>query len=165
MEFWDVYDAQGNRTGRVKPKGAAFAPDERHLAMEAWIINGQGEILLQRRSDACELLPGLWGLTTGRMLAGEDSRAGCVREVWEELGLAVRPEEPRLLRRIIRRDLIWDVYRIDREADLAALRLQPEEVSDVRWVTPAGLRAMVRAGEVFEYPEIYALLDEVAQGK
>lgn len=78
---------QGRKTGRIKAKTGIWLPGEFHLAMEAWILNSNKEILLQRRADSCEVLPGVWGLTTGRMLAGENSKVGCVREIQEELGL------------------------------------------------------------------------------
>ena len=165
MEYWDVYDAQGNKTGRVRPKGDAFAPDERHLAMELWIWNSRGEVLLQKRADTVEILPGMWALTTGRMRAGEDGRTGCLREAAEELGLALRPTEPRHVRRIIRETMIWDVYRVDRDIDPATLRLQPEEVSDVQWVSPESFRQMVWRGEMIFYPEILELLEEMSAAR
>lgn len=162
MEYWDVYDAQGNKTGRIRQKGDTFAPDERHLAMELWIWNRRGEVLLQKRADTVEILPGMWALTTGRMRAGEDGLAGCLRETAEELGLVLRPSEPRLVRRIIRETMIWDIYRVDRDIEPAMLRLQPEEVSAVQWVSPESFREMVQRGELICYPEIFELLGEMA---
>lgn len=164
MEYWDVYDAQGNRTGRMRPKGQPFAPGERHLAMEVWIWNSRGEILLQKRADTVELLPGMWALTTGRVKAGEDSLAGCMREAREELGLLLHPREIRFVRRILRarETMLWDIYRVDRDIDLSALHLQREEVATVRWILPETFREMVREGKIFEYPEIYELLDEMS---
>lgn len=167
MEYWDVYDVQGNKTGRVRPKGDAFAPDERHLAMELWIWNSRGEVLLQKRADTVEILPGMWALTTGRMRAGEDGLSGCLREAAEELGLALHPSEPRLVRRILREgeSMLWEIYRADRDIDPASLRLQPEEVSDVRWVSPETFREMVRRGELISYPEIFELLEEMTSAR
>ena len=68
MEYWEVCNACGDRTGQIRPKGAFFGPGEYHPAMEAWIKNSRGEILIQQRSVECEILPGAWGLTTGRMI-------------------------------------------------------------------------------------------------
>lgn len=101
---------RGRKTGRIKAKTGIWLPGEFHLAMEAWILNSNKEILLQRRADSCEVLPGVWGLRTGRMLAGENSKVGCVREIQEELGLTVQPEAPAFLRRIFRTELIWDLF-------------------------------------------------------
>ena len=93
MEYWEVCNACGDRTGQIRPKGAFFGPGEYHPAMEAWIKNSRGEILIQQRSVECEILPGAWGLTTGRMIAGESTQQGCIREIREELGLCVTPSQ------------------------------------------------------------------------
>lgn len=68
MEYWDVYDEKGRKTGRIKAKTRIWLPGEFHLAMEAWILNSNKEILLQRRADSCEVLPGHQGLETAQRL-------------------------------------------------------------------------------------------------
>ena len=73
VEYWDICDSEGNLTGHVVPKGTAFGEGEYHLAMEAWIVSSNRQILIQRRAESCEVLGGVWGLTTGRMVAGEDT--------------------------------------------------------------------------------------------
>ncbi len=66
---------------------------QRHRATEirpgvaAMIRNGQGQILLQRRSDN-----GLWGLPGGSVEIGESVQQAIVREVEEETGLGVEVE-------------------------------------------------------------------------
>ena len=161
MEYWDLYNEHGEKTGRSVCKGESLSPGEFHLAMEAWIVNQKGQVLIQRRSSDCEILPGMWGLTTGRMVAGEDTRSGCVRELREELGLCVRPEQLRFLRRILRRDgthLIWDLYLLILEASLCELKLQSEEVSEAKWVDVAQMEEMILSGQMFFYPEIWEML-------
>ena len=54
-------------------KEADYLPGEYHLAVEAWVFNRRREILIQQRSWHREILPGKWSLTTGRIIAGEDS--------------------------------------------------------------------------------------------
>ena len=111
MELWDVYDKKGRKTGALKEKEADYLPGEYHLAVEAWVFNRRREILIQQRSWHREILPGKWSLTTGRIIAGEDSEQGCVRELKEELGIQVKQKELSFLRRIVREDpLIWDIY-------------------------------------------------------
>lgn len=164
MEYWDIYDAQGRSTGRVHRKGEPLKPGDYHLAGEIWVCNAKQEFLLQQRSLACEQLPGVWSHTTGRIRAGEDSRSGCVRELAEELGLMVQPSELQLLRRIIREDglgLIWDVYLLHCEVDLSQLVLQTEEVAQARWVDAAEFKRMLARGDIFHYPEIEQILQQV----
>ena len=161
MEQWDIYDRQGNLTGRVKKKHAVLAPGEFHLAMEAWIVNSNQQILVQKRSEQCEILPGKWALTTGRMVAGEDSLSGCVREIGEELGISVQKQDIHFITRIFQTDSIWDLYWVKKDIAEDACRLQAEEVAGVRWVTVSEFRRMMEQGEMFRYPEIEDILDRI----
>lgn len=161
MESWDIYDRQGSRTGRTAIKGQPLNKDEFHVVIEAWILNDQFEILLQRRSPNCRILPNSWSHTTGRIIAGESSLEGCLREVQEELGLEVQPEGVRFLQRIQRDDdshMIWDIFLIRKNFALSELRLQETEVAGVKWVSEREFIQMVESGECFHYPEIFDIL-------
>lgn len=57
------------------------------IGVTAIVINGAGEILLQRRSDN-----GTWALPGGLIEPGEHPGDAVIREVWEETGVTVRPE-------------------------------------------------------------------------
>ena len=155
MELWDIYDEQGNRTGKTKPKGSPMEPGEYHLSMEAWIMNSEGKILLQLRAPGCDILPNTWSLTTGRMIAGEDTLQGCIRELKEELGVTVKEEDITFLRRLIRRSrgLLWDAYLVRADIPLEALKLQEEEVSEAAWITLEEYQKKVLEGAVFAHPE------------
>ena len=160
MELWDVYDKKGRKTGALKEKEADYRPGEYHLAVEAWVFNRRREILIQQRSWHREILPGKWSLTTGRIIAGEDSEQGCVRELKEELGIQVKQEELSFLRRIVREDpLSWDIYFTLQDVPVEELRLQKEEVIQARWVSFDQFRAYLKRGSVFRYPEIDEVLD------
>lgn len=160
MELWDVYDKKGRKTGALKEKEADYLPGEYHLAVEAWVFNRRREILIQQRSWHREILPGKWSLTTGRIIAGEDSGQGCVRELKEELGMQVKQEDLSFLRRIIREDpLIWDIYFTLQDVPVEELRLQKEEVIQARWVSFDQFRAYLKRGSVFRYSEIDEVLD------
>src|SRR5919199_4691138 len=56
------------------------------VAVTAVVVNDQGELLLQKRSDN-----DLWGLPGGAMNLGESIGQAVVREVREETGLEVQP--------------------------------------------------------------------------
>jgi isopentenyldiphosphate isomerase len=166
MEQWDIYDKYGNPTGRTMEKGSMASEEDYHLAMEAWIINSKKEILIQQRSKYCEILPNIWGHTTGRMMAGENSAAGCIREIKEELGISVREEEVHFIRRIIREDsyrLIWDVYIVKKDFLLSGIKLQEQEVAQAKWVPVEELKNMMNSSEFSEYPEIYEVLSYVEE--
>ena len=105
MEYWDIYDKDGNFTGRKKGKYEKWSKDEYHLATEVWVINSKKQILIQKRSDKCEILPSMWALTTGRVVSGETTRQGCIRELREELGINASEDEGKLVRSYLKNRL------------------------------------------------------------
>ncbi len=164
MEYWDIYDRNGYPTGRKAVKGQQFSENDYHLAVEAWIINSKFEILLQQRSEKCPVLPNVWCHTTGRIIAGEDSLQGCIREVREELGVEISGDEIQFFQRIIRKDgtnLIWDLFLVRKDIQPSEFILQESEVSRVKWVSEETFVQMVKKQEMFQYPEIFSVLDKI----
>jgi ADP-ribose pyrophosphatase YjhB (NUDIX family) len=68
----------------MRPETDASKARQIRPGVAAIIQNGEGRILLQRRSDN-----GLWGLPGGSVEIGESVHDAIVREVREETGLAV----------------------------------------------------------------------------
>ena len=161
MEYWDIYDKDGNFTGRKKGKYEKWDKDEYHLATEVWVINSKKQILIQQRSEKCQLLPGIWALTTGRVVSGETTRQGCIRELKEELGIEAREEECNLVKSLLKNRLgmIWDIYFLRKDVELEDVTLQKEEVSTVKLVNTDEFRDMLKEGIMCEYSEVYELLD------
>ena len=163
MEYWDIYDKDGNFTGRKKGKYEKWDKDEYHLATEVWVINSKKQILIQQRSEKCQLLPGIWALTTGRVVSGETTRQGCIRELKEELGIEAKEEECNLVKSLLKNRLgmIWDIYFLRKDVELEDVTLQKEEVSTVKLVNTDEFRDMLKEGIMCEYSEVYELLDIV----
>ena len=86
IEYWDVYDKNKQKTGRLMKRGELLKEDEYHLIVHIWIKNSKGEFLIQQRSETVKN-PLVWSATGGSVVAGEDSYTGAIREVKEELGL------------------------------------------------------------------------------
>jgi isopentenyldiphosphate isomerase len=161
LEQWEIYDRAGNPTGKIVNKKDGLGKNEYHLAVEIWVINDAGEILLQQRSASVELLPGLWGLTTGRVQAGETSLQAAVRELQEEMGILLSEDALQFIERIPRDDethLIWDIFVAYQEIPIETVHIQKEEVAAARYVTPKEFSHMIKKGEIYEYPEIHRLL-------
>jgi len=68
----------------MRPETDVTKATELRPGVAAIISNGEGKILLQRRSDN-----GLWGLPGGSVEIGESVRDAIMREVREETGLTV----------------------------------------------------------------------------
>lgn len=155
MERWDLYDRNGNALGRTIERGKRLRAGEHHLVVHVWLINSAGRVLIQRRSPRLRLMPGVWAATGGSAIAGEDSMAAVRRELKEELGLSLQPEEFELVGRVLRRNSLCDVFIVRKDAAVPNLRLQKEEVADARWVTLDQLRTMIENGQFHRYSESY----------
>jgi len=93
MEYIDVLDKNGNKTGAIKPKSEIHRDGDRHRGSYIWIINSRNELLIQKRSSSKENYPNLWDISVaGHVSAGEDSISSALRETEEELGLKLKKE-------------------------------------------------------------------------
>lgn len=135
MEAWDLYDKDRNKTGKIAYRGETLAEGQYHLAVDIWIINSNGEILLQQRSMQKETGAGLWCCTGGAAIAGEDSEQACQREAAEELGVMPDMKHARLILQHTIGNCHKDVWLIRQDIAPDLFHLQPEEVDAVRWVT------------------------------
>lgn len=149
MELWDIYDADGVRTGRTHPRGEPLAQGDYHLIVSVTVVNSRGEVFLTRRSAQKELCPGEWECPGGGVLAGEISREGAVRELLEETGIAASPEELVYLARRVGPDWYSDDYGLRRDFSIDSVRFQPGETDAARWMPLAEWEQKARAGELF----------------
>eukprot|EP00741_Cyanophora_paradoxa_P015998 tig00000042_g15444.t1 len=115
-----------------------------HTSVHTWVINKDGELLLQRRHPTKQSYPDMWDISSaGHVSAGEDSLGTAVRELEEEMGIArpasaflhlFRFPNPRVHHGGSYLDNEWsDVYLVETEAPISSLRLQTTEVTDARY--------------------------------
>lgn len=163
MEYWDVYTRDSVLTGRIVEKGHVFSGDDYHKAVEAWIVNGKGEFLIQQRSFECEILPGIWAMTTGRIKAGEVSISACVREVSEELGIKFTEDDLTHIYHFVNDNnhMIWDIFLMEWNGDVSELSYQKNEVAQAKWVCESELRRMLANNEIYVYDQVYDVIDEI----
>jgi 8-oxo-dGTP diphosphatase len=116
------------------------------------VIENPGGILLVRRPEGDESLPGVWGLPAISLVEGESEEEGVRRAGRQKLGVEVRPvrvlgrtedERPGYL--IEMRD--WEAEIVLGEPTVP----QPgdgTQYTDLRWGEPADLRPAARAGSL-----------------
>ncbi len=166
-ELIDVLRPDGTATGIRKPKREIHGGGDWHRSVHVWIVTPDGRLLIQKRSLAKENHPGLWDVSAaGHLSAGEDSTSAAVREVFEEIGLRVAPDELQHLATLRESFVlnagayidneIHDVLVVTRAVDPRALVLQPGEVDAVELIAPEDLRAH----DLVPHEEEYALLLE-----
>ena len=154
-ERWDLYDRDGKPLGRTIVRGRRLSAGEHHLVVHIWVVNSVGRYLLQRRSPRRRLMPNMWAATGGSAITGEDSLTAARRELAEELGIRPRPEEFQFLGRLNRRNSLCDLWLVQKDVPVTAMRLQKEEVAQVRWVTREQLEEMVNDGRFHHYGAPY----------
>ncbi|GKX30675.1 NUDIX hydrolase [Vallitalea longa] len=153
MERCDIYDKHCNRTGKSIVRGEKLKEGEYRLFAHMWLINSEGEILIQKRSEQVNFAPGLWAVTGGGAIQGEDSIDAAYREAKEELGIDIDIINKPM--RYIKENTIIDIYIVQYDKNIDNKKLQKEEVSDVKWVTVDELKQMIQEGEFFKSSDGY----------
>ena len=125
---------------------------EYHLTVCVWIVNAKGQFLLSKRT-ANKSCPNMWECTGGSAVAGDDSLTTAIKEVREELGLVLKPENGVLLKRlrvgpdVYREGGEWvDIWLFRQEAELASLGFEPEETCAAMWASKEEIDRMVEEG-------------------
>ena len=147
MEFNDIYDAEGNLTGRVHRRGSTWHKGEYGLVVCVWVYDGKGNILLTRRAKG-KSFAGTWENSGGAAKAGENSRQAIARELFEETGIRAGEEEFELLSSDRDRNAHYDFYCLKRRTPLEEIVLLPGETDDVQWASMQQVRQMVQSGEI-----------------
>lgn len=137
MEQFDVLDATGKWTGKVKDKGTKLNDGEFYVGVHVYIYNSSNEFLIQQRSFNKTILPGCWDIHMGHVIAGETSKETAVREVKEEIGLTLNEKDICFLDRSIWETYhrMTDIFFVKVNVNIQDLILQEDEVIDVKFVS------------------------------
>ena len=90
MEYWDIYDAEKQPTGRkMKRNDWCLKDGEYHLTVLGVVARPDGTYLITKRVMTKAWAPGWWEVSGGAAQAGESSEEAVCREVREETGLSL----------------------------------------------------------------------------
>ena len=156
MEYFQILDENGNRIGKEKLRSEVHRDGDWHEAVDIWVRNKEGKILLQKRALEKESYPGLFEVSCSGHLSGdEDSRTAAVRELEEELGVKVDPQELKYLFKVKEKHVtnngtflnneIKDVYLLEGDFSLEDFVLQKEELESVKFVRVDELAELLAA--------------------
>lgn len=169
MEYFDLVDSDGQPLGLTKPRPHVHRDGDWHRAIDIWVLNSQGQLLLQKRSLEKESYPGLWEVScSGHISAGDESLSSALRELEEELGITADPQDLSLIftlreshntnNNTFINNEFKDVYLIKADLKIDELQLQTEEVSAVRWISIEDLKLHHSDADFVPHPEEYAKL-------
>lgn len=149
-ELWDLYTEDRVLTGETHVRGKPLPEGRHHLVVHVWVRNGKGEYLISQRAADRPTFPLMWECTGGSVVKGEDSLAGALREVKEEVGLDLVPEDGRVVLSMVRgegfHDIV-DVWLFDYDGPLALEKATTKEVAQCRWMDAGEIRQLFEAGE------------------
>lgn len=91
-ELWDIYDRSENLTGRYARRGEQGGDADYHLVVHVWVRTPDGRFLISRRTPN-KTFPLKWKITGGAAVAGDDGIHAALRELREEMGLTLLPED------------------------------------------------------------------------
>ena len=151
LELLDERDADGSVTGRARARFLMHRYGDLHGTSHVWIVRPNYksgfDLLLQKRSEEKDAFPGCYDISSaGHIPAGDDYLESAVRELEEELGITVRPEELTFVGLHDETDIaefygkpfhnheICRVYVYTRPIEADRLKLQKEEVESVMWI-------------------------------
>jgi len=146
-ELCDVYDQNKNRTGRVWPRYSPMKPGDCRLVVYAWTLGRDGRVLMTQRHPH-KVWGGFWECTGGGVQAGETSLQGALRELREEIGVSYSEQDAFLLHSRLDGNVWIDVWLFRENPALDSLCLQPEEVTQAKWVDRPEYERMCQMGIV-----------------
>ncbi len=150
----DVLDEHGNPTGEAVNIYELHERSLWHRTANVHVIDGKGNVLLQKRSAKIRTFPNMWQMAAGGHIRhGDTSLETAVQEMEEEIAVSVRPEdlvfigtstkdEPQLDGTMRDREF-QDNYLLVREVDAESAKLQAHEVGGLAWMPISEFRKLV----------------------
>ena len=144
MELLDVVDENNNLTGRQEDREVVHRDSLWHREVVIWIMNENGEMLLQKRSATKKSNPNKWGVTAGHVEAGEEPLEVAKRETLEEIGLNLKENEIEFLfvekmekkfSEVQYNRMFNYIYLAKTNKDISEYVIQKEELSEVKYVS------------------------------
>ena len=120
-----------------------------HLAVQCWVMNEKGEVLIQRRAATKDKSAGKWDVSFGGHCAGVENEKdilieNVIKEGKEELGLSLSPEdiiklgEVRYTSQENKNREILGIFLIHVDNEYRFI-FEDGEVSEVKWIAPKQL--------------------------
>jgi len=171
-EIVKILGEGGNETGKTCSREEIHFKQLWHSVVHIWVVNSRGEVLLQKRAKNKRQYADVWHVSAaGHIVAQETPEEAAIKEVREELGVSIRPEElikitDRNVSQIIPEENVADkerihVFLLKRDLNLNDLSLQSEELQKVKFYPLDLLRKDIldpeKSKEYLNHPKDYYL--------
>lgn len=147
MERRDLYDEHKKKTGETIEKGSPIPKGKYYITVVVWMQNSDEKFLIQKTSPT---KGHKWATTGGHPKAGESSLQGIVTEIKEELGITVNSNNLKLIKTIKTEDDFIDIYYVMCNIKINDIKLQEDEVEEVKWATQSEIEALIKKGDFLQ---------------
>ena len=161
MEYWDIYDAEKQPTGRkMKRNDWCLKDGEYHLTVLGVVARPDGTYLITKRVMTKAWAPGWWEVSGGAAQAGESSEEAVCREVREETGLDISNAEGGYVFTYKRENpgegdnYFVDVYRFELDFKESDVQIQTEEALGFKIATLDEIKELAAQGVFLHYDSI-----------
>lgn len=177
QEFFDILDENGNKTGKIKLRSEVHRDGDWHKAVHIWILNDDGDILLQRRCPTKDSNPNMLDIScAGHLSAGDNSLLAALRELKEELNLDVKQEELTFIKTLKKSSRYTETFINNEFSDLYILRtnkkiedmkFQKDEISEIFFVSYKKFKEMVinKQPDLLMHDEEFSILFSIFDEK
>ena len=150
MELLDVYDNNGNKTGRTIIRGdkTAILNENEHIAVAViFIENDNGEFLIQKSSQE---KGGVFSSTGGHVVSGEIPLETIRREVKEELGVDIDQEQIEEFGFLLYDKPLRYLYYLKKNILIDSLTIQKEEVEYVEYMDVPKIKKLIETNQMLK---------------
>lgn len=150
MELLDIYDNNGNVTGKTIVRGDSSVKlnyDEHIAVCVIYIENSKGEFLMQKTSLE---KGGLYSSTGGHVCSGESPLDAIKREVFEELSVNIEKNEIKQLGFLLYDKPLRYMFYLKKDINVNEVILQKEEVEFVRYMSVSEINNLITEGKITE---------------
>lgn len=158
MEYFDILNRDGSKSGKIAPKDEELLEGQYDLGVHAYIHNSKGEFLIQKRAKTKQFLPGGWDIHMGHVMAGETSKEAIIREIDEELGIKI--DNIAFIKRVLweKYNHFIDIFVLCKDINISDLTIQKSELDDVKFISAEEMINLIKSMDF--RPEEYRIIME-----
>jgi 8-oxo-dGTP pyrophosphatase MutT (NUDIX family) len=160
MEYFDVLDENGKKTGKILERNSYLSDHEYGAAAGIIVRVGQKFLITQRDAKKSGGLK--WEFSGGGIQAGEENIDAAKRELEEETGIAVSKDDFTYLGQVLvlKHHLIMVTYEVNVDIHIEDIRLQKGETIDAKIVSLEELKELYEEMTVIDQLLIQEFIDK-----
>lgn len=147
MELLDLYNGEGKKSQETIVRGEKIPKGKNIMLSVIFIRNNKDKYLIQKASKE---KGGYYSSTGGHVTHGENGLDTIKRELEEELGITGANDKIEHIKtfKYPEKNCIFNVYLLKvTQLDLSKLKLQKEEVEEVKFLTCKEIESIIKKGQ------------------